>query len=135
MAINLFLLGAEFFKELYSDTHHLSPMKYLYSGLHGKGALVPWIQTATCFNIIAFGIFLIPATRKNFKALNLGCGLIIVGIWIEKGELSHPVDEFTVTGTFQKMLLGISAVASDIDWNSSKVAPTIKIDNLTISGT
>ena len=29
MAINLFLLGAEFFKELYSDTHHLSPLKYL----------------------------------------------------------------------------------------------------------
>jgi PmbA protein len=57
------------------------------------------------------------------------------GIWIEKGELSHPVDEFTVTGTFQKMLLGLSAVASDIDWNSSVAAPTIKIDSLTISGT
>ena len=57
------------------------------------------------------------------------------GVWIEKGELTHPVDEFTVTGTFQKMLLGISAVASDIDWNSRIAAPTIKIDNLTISGT
>jgi PmbA protein len=57
------------------------------------------------------------------------------GIWIENGELTHPVDEFTVTGTFQRMLLGISAVASDIDWNSSIAAPTIKIENLTISGT
>ncbi len=57
------------------------------------------------------------------------------GIWIENGELTHPVDEFTVTGTFQKILLGISAVASDIDWNSSIAAPTIKIENLTISGT
>ena len=85
MAINLFLLGAEFFKELYSDTHHLSPLKYLYSGLHGKGALVPWIRAASCFNVVAFLIFLIPATRKNFKTLNLGCVLIIVGIWIEKG--------------------------------------------------
>jgi len=85
MAINLFLLGCEFYKELYSDTHHLSPLTYLYAGLQGKGMLVPWIWTAFAFNVIAFIIFLIPATRKNFATLNLGCVLIIVGIWIEKG--------------------------------------------------
>lgn len=85
MAINLFLLGAELFKELYSDTHHLSPLKYLYSGLHGKSALVPWMWTALVFNVVAFLIFLVPATRKNFKTLNFGCLLMIVGIWIEKG--------------------------------------------------
>ena len=85
MAINLFLLGAEFFKELYSDTHHLTPLQYLYQGVHGKGMLVPWIRTALVFNVIAFVIFLIPATRKNYLTLNLGCVLIIVGIWIEKG--------------------------------------------------
>jgi Ni/Fe-hydrogenase subunit HybB-like protein len=85
MAINLFLLGAEFYKEIYSDSYHLAPFKYLYAGLHGKGMLVPWIWTAFTFNIIAFFIFLIPATRKNFATLNAGCVLIIVGIWIEKG--------------------------------------------------
>jgi Ni/Fe-hydrogenase subunit HybB-like protein len=85
MAINLFLLAAEFFKELYSDTHHLAPLLYLYEGLHGKGMLVPWIRTALVFNVIAFVIFLIPATRKNYATLNLGCVLIIIGIWIEKG--------------------------------------------------
>jgi len=85
MAINLFLLCAEFFKELYSDTHHLSPLRYLYVGIHGKGALVSWIWFATAFNVVAFVIFIIPATRKNFATLNFGCVLIIVGIWIEKG--------------------------------------------------
>ncbi|MBI5247895.1 MAG: polysulfide reductase NrfD [Desulfomonile tiedjei] len=85
MAVNLFLLFAEFFKELYSNTHHLSPLKYLYLGLHGKGNLIPWIWTAFAFNVVAFVIFLIPATRKNFATLNLGCVLIIIGIWIEKG--------------------------------------------------
>ncbi len=85
MAINLFLLGAEFYKELYSGTHHLSPLQYLYAGLHGKGMLVPWIWTAMVFNILAFVIFLVPVTRKTFATLNLGCVLIIVGIWIEKG--------------------------------------------------
>ncbi len=85
MAVNLFLLLAEFYKELYSNTHHLSPLLYLYAGLHGKGVLIPWIWTALIFNIIAFLIFLIPSTRKNFVTLNIGCVLIIIGIWIEKG--------------------------------------------------
>ena len=85
MAINLFLLGCEVYKELYSDTHHLSPLRYLYAGLHGKDMLVPWIWTAFTFNVIAFIIFLIPATRKNFATLNVGCVLIILGIWTEKG--------------------------------------------------
>jgi len=85
MALNLFLLGAEFFKELYSDTHHLSPLKYLYVGMDGKSRLVPWVWTAFAFNVTAFLIFLIPWTRKNFSTLNIGCVLIVVGIWIEKG--------------------------------------------------
>ncbi len=85
MAINLFLLMAEFYKEVYSDTHHLAPLKYLYFGLHGKGVLVPWIWTALIFNIVGFVIFLVPWTRKNFVTLNIGCVLIIIGIWIEKG--------------------------------------------------
>lgn len=85
MAVNLFLLLAEFYKELYSDTHHLSPLTYLYAGLHGKGNLVTWIWTAFTFNITAFVIFLIPKSRKSFVTLNLGCVLIIIGIWIEKG--------------------------------------------------
>jgi molybdopterin-containing oxidoreductase family membrane subunit len=85
MAINLFLLLAELFKEYYSDTVHLAPMKYLYQGLHGHDNLVPWIWTATVFNIIAFLLFLTPRTRENFKTLNIGCVLIFIGIWIEKG--------------------------------------------------
>jgi PmbA protein len=57
------------------------------------------------------------------------------GIWIERGGLSYPVDEFTVTGTFQKMLLGITMVADDIDWNMHIAAPSFKIESMTISGT
>lgn len=85
MAINLFLLSAEIFKEYYSNTHHLAPLKYLLEGLHGHDRLVPWIWTALLFNVTSFILFLIPKTRKNFFTLNIGCVMIIVGIWIEKG--------------------------------------------------
>jgi molybdopterin-containing oxidoreductase family membrane subunit len=36
-------------------------------------------------NVIAFFIFLVPSTRKRLTTLNLGCILIIIGVWIEKG--------------------------------------------------
>ena len=85
MFINLFLLGAEVFKEFYSNTVHLAPMQYLFFGLKGHGDLVPYIWTAMFFNVSAFFLFLIPQTRENYVTLNIGCVLIIIGVYIEKG--------------------------------------------------
>jgi molybdopterin-containing oxidoreductase family membrane subunit len=85
MFLNLFLLSAELFKEYYSQTVHVASFKYLFEGLHGHNLLVPWIWAAMAMNVIAFSIFLIPKTRKRLSTLNLGCLLIIVGVWIEKG--------------------------------------------------
>ncbi len=85
MGINLFLLAAEFFKEFYSGSVHLAPMEYLYFGLHGNDNLVPWMWSAMAFNVTAFFIFLRPQTRENLFTLNIGCVLIITGIYIEKG--------------------------------------------------
>jgi molybdopterin-containing oxidoreductase family membrane subunit len=85
MGINLFLLAAEFFKEFYSGSIHLAPMKYLYFGLHGHNTLVPWMWAAMIFNVTAFFLFLRPQTRENLFTLNIACVLIIIGVYIEKG--------------------------------------------------
>lgn len=85
IAVNLFLLGAEVFKEFYSGSIHSYPIRYLYFGLHGKIGFVPWIWTATILNISAFFLFLLPKTRENFLTLNMGCVFIIIGVYIEKG--------------------------------------------------
>ncbi|MDA8180042.1 MAG: sulfate reduction electron transfer complex DsrMKJOP subunit DsrP [Desulfobacteria bacterium] len=85
MFINLFLLGAEVFKEFYSNTVHLAPLQYLLEGLKGHNDLVPYIWTAMIFNVSAFFLFLIPQTRENFVTLNIGCVLIFIGVYIEKG--------------------------------------------------
>src|SRR5208283_784176 len=47
MGINLFLLGAEAFKEFYSGGVDSYSIEYLYFGLHGKTSLVPWMWAAT----------------------------------------------------------------------------------------
>ncbi|MBI5213084.1 MAG: polysulfide reductase NrfD [Nitrospirae bacterium] len=85
IGINLFLLGAEVFKEFYSGSIHKAPLEYLFFGLHGNSRLVPWTWMALLFNITAFIIFLIPKTRESFLTLNIGAALIIAGVYIEKG--------------------------------------------------
>jgi CRP-like cAMP-binding protein len=84
MLINVFLLLNEIFKEFYSPTAHVASTQYLFFGLHGHHALVPWIWTAIAFNLIAMFILVLPVS-KSLKYLNVACVLAIVGIWIEKG--------------------------------------------------
>jgi molybdopterin-containing oxidoreductase family membrane subunit len=85
MFINLFLFGAEIFKAYYSDTHHLIHTRYLYSGVHGHDALVPYAWASIICSVVAFVLLLVPATRRNMFTLNLGCLLIYTGVYIEKG--------------------------------------------------
>ncbi len=84
MLINLFLLANEVFKEFYTDNLHVSAARYLFFGLDGHHALVPWIWTAIAFNLTAMVLLVTPLSRR-VRWLNLACVLAIVGIWIEKG--------------------------------------------------
>ena len=84
LLINLFLLLCELFTEFYADTRHVASAQYLFLGLHGHQALVPWIWTAIGMNLIATTLFMLPASRA-LPTLNVACVLAIVGIWIEKG--------------------------------------------------
>ena len=84
MIINVFLLVCEVFKEFYSGTAHSISARYLFIGLEGHHALVPWIWTAIGLNLISMVILILPVSR-SLKYLNIACVLGIVGIWIEKG--------------------------------------------------
>jgi molybdopterin-containing oxidoreductase family membrane subunit len=84
MIINIFLLACEVFTEFYTDSAHVASARYLYFGLHGRHALVPWIWTAIAMNLVATGLLMLPASR-GLRLLNVACILSIVGIWIEKG--------------------------------------------------
>jgi molybdopterin-containing oxidoreductase family membrane subunit len=119
MFINLFLLGAEIFKEFYTGSVHMAPMEYLLFGLHGHNALVPWIWSAMILNISAFFIFLVPSTRKNTTTLIVGCIMIFIGVYIEKGmglvipgfvpDVLHEIYEYMPSGMEIMLAIGIWA--------------------------
>ncbi len=122
LVISLFLLGCEVFKEFYSQSLHSASARYLFFGLHGHNALVPWIWSALAMEITAITILLSRLSRKpgRFGWLNLACILAAVGIWIEKGPgliipgfLPTPLGEiveYVPTGNETMVCVGIWAI-------------------------
>ncbi len=86
MGFNLFLTGAEIFKEFYSNTEHLIHYQYLFWGLDGHSSpIAPFAWVSMFFAIVAFLIFVFPSTRRNLFTMNVGCLLIYFSVYIEKG--------------------------------------------------
>jgi PmbA protein len=56
------------------------------------------------------------------------------GLWIENGEPVHPVAEVTISGNMEEMMKNIVMIGNDNDFHKSISGPTIKIAEMTISG-
>ena len=83
--VNLFMLGSEVFTELYSGGSHHVSARYLFLGLHGKYALVPWIWTGIALNVASAILIHLPASRTDNRVLLAACISAFSGVWIEKG--------------------------------------------------
>jgi molybdopterin-containing oxidoreductase family membrane subunit len=84
MSASMFLLASEVFTEFYTDSAHVASARYLFFGLEGRNALVPWIWTSVGLNLIGLIILYTPFSRSR-PLLTVGCVMMIVGVWIEKG--------------------------------------------------
>lgn len=86
MGVNLFLFGAEIFKEFYSNTTHVVHYQYLMFGLPGHSSpIAPYAWASVVMSSIAFLLFIIPRTRKAPLTMNTGCLLIYLSMYFEKG--------------------------------------------------
>lgn len=85
MQINVFFVGAELFTDFYNEGSMGASLRYLYFGLHGAHALMPWIWCAVAMNVGALIILMIHPLRTRMTTLTIACVLAFAGIWIEKG--------------------------------------------------
>lgn len=56
------------------------------------------------------------------------------GVWIENGELTHAVRGVAIAGNILELLGDVDAVGSDLRFFGSQGAPTLRVANITISG-
>jgi len=84
--INVFFILLELFTAFYSGIEeHTQHFEYLFFGLHGKSALVPFMWVSIILAITAIILLVNPRTRKKEGILILACIAVFVSIWIEKG--------------------------------------------------
>ncbi len=120
LLLNLFLVGSELFTEFYTGGSHTASARYLWFGLHGKSALVPWIWMALAFNVVAATLFLAVDSRKHQWPIDVACVMTLIGLWVEKGlglivpgfvpSTLHEVVEYMPNVVEWKVSLGIWAM-------------------------
>lgn len=56
------------------------------------------------------------------------------GLWIENGEVVHPVKGVTVASNVLEMLRGVNAIGDDLSFKQQTVCPTLRIAEMSIGG-
>lgn len=83
--INLLMLVSELFTAFYTGGAHSGSATYLFFGLHGANALVPWIWISVLLIVLSTLLFLKPDISKTKWLMITACVMAFAGIWIEKG--------------------------------------------------
>lgn len=138
--VNLVMLGSELFKEFYSPTEHAHSAVYVFFGLEGHSALVPWVWTSVVMNFLCVTALMIHPIRRNLRVLPWVCGLLFVAIWIEKGMglivpgfIPSPLGEvvdYTPTWVEISITLGIWALGAFVFTLLVRVAIAIELGQL-----
>ena len=135
--INVFFLLCEVFVVFYSRIpSHMSHLQYLFVGLHGHGALVPWMWTSMALMATSIVLLVIPAVRKNESVLAFACVILFIGTWIDKGmgmisggfvpNPLHHVTEYMPTLPEILITLGVYATGFLVLTILFKVAVSVK---------
>lgn len=132
IVLNLFMLGSELFTAFYTGGHHAVAATYLFFGLHGHNALVPWIWTAIALNISSLGLLIAHRFTDRIRWLNLACVAAFSGVWIEKGmgliipgfvpSTLHEIVEYQPSLTEWKITAGVWALCAIVLTVAVKVA-------------
>lgn len=84
--VNLFFYSLEFFTAFYSNIpSHMHSLQYLFVGLHGHNALVPWTWTSMILMVGSILLLLFPSIRKQEGILAGACIALFISLWIDKG--------------------------------------------------
>jgi molybdopterin-containing oxidoreductase family membrane subunit len=85
MAVNLFFLGVEVFKEFYFPTTHATHGFFQWFGTDERVDIAVYTWVALAFNATAFVILVMPSLRHRLVLLSIACSLAVAGVYIEKG--------------------------------------------------
>jgi Ni/Fe-hydrogenase subunit HybB-like protein len=137
LIISVFFVLMEVFTVFYSQIpEHMQHLKYLFVGLEGHYALVPWMWSAIFLAGLALVILLNPRSRRKEGLLAVACAAVFFSLWIEKGGglvvtgfIPSPLEtitEYHPTGPEVLITLGVWAMGVLILTVLYKIAVSVK---------
>jgi molybdopterin-containing oxidoreductase family membrane subunit len=137
ICINVFFLLCEVFVAFYSGIpEHMDHLIYLFAGLQGKGAYVPWMWSSMALMVAGIILLVNPTTRKNELTLIVACICVFFGCWIDKGlgmisggfvpNPLHEVNEYIPTLMEGMITLGVYALGFFVLTILFKIAVSVK---------
>ncbi len=81
------------------------------------------------------GLYVTSLMGQGYSASTGDFSRGAAGFWISKGEIAFPVTEVNISGNLGKMLHDVDALGSDLTWFGSSAAPTLRVSEMTVSGT
>jgi len=136
---SIFFVLMEIFTVFYSQVpEHMQYFQYLFVGLHGHYALVPWMWTAIILAAIALVVLMNPRARQNETLLAVACAAVFFSLWVEKGLglvitgfIPSPLEKITEyhpTGPEVAITVGVWAMGLLILTGLYKVALAVKAE-------
>jgi Ni/Fe-hydrogenase subunit HybB-like protein len=137
ICVNVFFFLCEVFVAFYSQIPgHMDHIKYLFFGLHGHDAYVPWMWASITLMVIGIILTVVPSARKNEGVLAVACVVIFLGTWIDKGlgmiaggftpNPLHEINEYIPTFPEITIALGVWAMGFLILTALFKIAVSVK---------
>jgi Ni/Fe-hydrogenase subunit HybB-like protein len=137
ICVNVFFFLCEIFVAFYSQIpDHMDHIRYLFVGLQGKGAYVPWMWASMILMIIGIVLTVVPFTRKHEGVLAVACVVIFLGTWIDKGlgmiaggftpNPLHEINEYIPTLPEITIALGVWAMGFLVLTALFKIAVSVK---------
>ncbi len=80
------------------------------------------------------GIFLKEVTGYGIDPVSGSFSGGASGLWIENGEIVHPVKGITIAGKAFDILNGIDMLGNDLDMNRTNSSPTFRVADIQIGG-
>jgi PmbA protein len=97
---------------------------YLQAGSYTPGDIIKSVsQGFLVTELLGFGVNIVTGDFSRSAS----------GIWIERGELTYPVQGVTIAGNLKEMLNSIEMIGNDLDYRGSTVSPTILIGRMVVS--
>ncbi len=86
MIANVFFIVMEIFTAFYSRIpEHVGQFEYMFFGLDGRSAFVPWMWTSVALAAASLVLLVAPKFRHNERLLAAACAAVFASLWIDKG--------------------------------------------------